>query len=80
MSTSDEARCPFNHGAHGARATTGARSNRDWWPEQLNLAILHQHSPASSPMDAGFDYAAAFKKLDFAALKAPVPTARRSHR
>jgi catalase-peroxidase len=40
-----------------------------WWPNQLNLSILHQHSPASNPMDANFDYAAAFKGLDFAALK-----------
>ena len=64
----NEAKCPFS-GAHGARATVGAQSNRDWWPKQLNLNILHQHAPASSPMDPGFDYAAAFSKLDLAALK-----------
>ncbi|MCA0185051.1 MAG: catalase/peroxidase HPI [Proteobacteria bacterium] len=63
---SNEAKCPFSG---GARVTQGARSNRDWWPKQLNLSILHQHAPASSPMDAGFDYAEAFKKLDYAALK-----------
>ena len=63
---SNEGKCPFSG---GARATHGARSNRDWWPKQLNLSILHQHAPASSPMDAGFDYAEAFKKLDFTALK-----------
>ncbi len=63
---SNEAKCPFSG---GARATQGARSNRDWWPKQLNLSILHQHAPASNPMDAGFDYAEAFKKLDYAALK-----------
>ncbi len=62
-----ESKCPFHAG--GARATHGVQSNADWWPNQLNLAILHQHQPVSNPMDAGFDYAEAFKKLDFAALK-----------
>jgi len=56
---------------HGAprNAIFGGRSNRDWWPNQLNLRILHQHSAKSNPMDPGFDYAEAFKKLDLAALK-----------
>ncbi len=63
-----EAKCPF-HAAGGARAVQGAQSNADWWPNQLNLAILHQHSPASNPMDPDFDYAEAFKKLDYQALK-----------
>ncbi|WP_170481325.1 catalase/peroxidase HPI [Ruegeria arenilitoris] len=54
--------CPVMHGA-------GTRSNRDWWPNQLNLSILHQHSPASNPMGEGFDYAEEFKKLDYQALK-----------
>ncbi|CUK14298.1 Catalase-peroxidase [Ruegeria denitrificans] len=54
--------CPVMHGA-------GTRSNRDWWPNQLNLSILHQHAPASNPMDAQFDYAEEFKKLDLKALK-----------
>ena len=68
MSTSStsEAKCPV---MHGARTTHGTQSNRDWWPNQLNLGILHQHAPASNPMDPGFDYAEAFKQLDFAALK-----------
>jgi catalase-peroxidase len=44
-------------------------SNRDWWPNQLNLRILHQNAPMSNPMGEGFDYADAFKKLDYAALK-----------
>ncbi|MBP7515125.1 MAG: catalase-peroxidase, partial [Flavobacteriales bacterium] len=44
--------------------------NRDWWPNQLNLGILHQHTPASNPLGPDFDYAEAFKKLDFKALKA----------
>jgi catalase-peroxidase len=47
----------------------GAPSVAQWWPKQLNLAILHQHQPVSNPMDPDFDYAEAFKKLDFAALK-----------
>jgi catalase-peroxidase len=53
--------CPVMHG--------GARSLRDWWPNQLDLQVLHQHSALSDPMDAGFDYAGEFKSLDFAALK-----------
>ncbi|MFO0010187.1 MAG: catalase/peroxidase HPI [Betaproteobacteria bacterium] len=70
MSAADSvSKCPF-HAAGGARAQQGAQSNADWWPNQLNLAILHQHQPVSSPMDAGFDYAEAFRKLDYAALKA----------
>ena len=64
--SSNAGQCPV---MHGARATQGAQSNADWWPNQLNLGILHQHAPASSPMDADFDYAEAFKKLDFAGLK-----------
>jgi len=68
MSNPSEAKCPF-HAAAGARATQGAQSNADWWPNQLNLGILHQHAPASNPMDPDFDYAEAFKKIDFAGLK-----------
>ncbi len=63
-----EAQCPF-HAAGGARATHGAQSNADWWPNQLNLSILHQHQPVSNPMDPDFNYAEAFKKLDYKALK-----------
>jgi catalase-peroxidase len=65
---STETQCPF-HAAAGARARQGAQSNADWWPNQLNLGILHQHAPASNPMDPDFDYAKAFQQLDFAALK-----------
>jgi len=63
-----ETQCPF-HTLHGARTTAGAQSNRDWWPNQLNLKILHQHSAKSDPMGAGFDYAEEFRKLDLAAVK-----------
>ncbi|WP_127997944.1 catalase/peroxidase HPI [Piscinibacter defluvii] len=64
---SNEAKCPFPHAAP-SNAKAGGRSNRDWWPEQLNLAILHQHSPKSDPMGAGFDYAKEFKTLDLDAV------------
>ncbi|KWI77485.1 catalase/peroxidase HPI [Burkholderia ubonensis] len=60
---STESKCPFHQTA------AGGTSNKDWWPEQLNLDILHRHASVSDPMDADFDYAEAFKKLDFAALK-----------
>ncbi|WP_343583186.1 catalase/peroxidase HPI [Herbaspirillum sp.] len=60
---SNEAKCPFNH------AAGSGTSNRDWWPNQLRLDLLAQHSSKSNPMDAGFDYAEAFKSLDLAALK-----------
>ncbi|SFL00277.1 catalase/peroxidase HPI [Lysobacter sp. cf310] len=60
---SNEAKCPFNHTAGGGT------SNRDWWPHQVSLKVLHQQTPASDPMDPDFDYAKAFKTLDLAALK-----------
>ncbi|MBN2885521.1 MAG: catalase/peroxidase HPI [Chromatiaceae bacterium] len=63
-----ESKCPFA-GAHGAAATVGVQSNQDWWPNKLNLRILHQHSAKSSPMDPDFNYAEAFKSLDLAAVK-----------
>jgi catalase-peroxidase len=62
-------KCPVAHGVR-PNATFAGRSNRDWWPNQLNLGILHQHSALSNPMDRAFDYAEAFKALDLAALKA----------
>ncbi|MFA3918231.1 catalase/peroxidase HPI [Ruegeria hyattellae] len=58
-------KCPVMH----AHTTFASRSNSDWWPNQLNLRILHQHSSLSDPMGAGFDYADEFKKLDLKALK-----------
>src|SRR6267143_1114480 len=61
---STESKCPFNH----AVSTTGT-SNRDWWPKQLKVELLHQHSSKSDPMGENFDYAKEFKSLDFAALK-----------
>ncbi len=61
-------KCPVNHGA-SRHATHGVRSNRDWWPNQLNLSILHQHSAMSNPMASTFNYAKEFQKLDLKALK-----------
>ncbi len=55
------AKCPVAH-------RTAARSNRDWWPNRLNLQILHQHSPLSNPMGEAFDYAKEFKSLDLSAV------------
>ena len=60
--------CPVMHGVR-PNATLGGRSNRDWWPNQLNISILHQHSSLSDPMGKGFDYAAEFKTLDLEALR-----------
>ena len=60
--------CPVNHSAM-KQTTSGARTNRDWWPNQLNLKILHQHSALSNPMGESFDYSKEFKKLDLDALK-----------
>src|ERR1700745_1990710 len=58
-----EAKCPFHHD------TTSGTTNQDWWPNQLKLELLHQHSSGSNPMGDDFDYAKEFKSLDFAALK-----------
>ena len=66
---STESKCPYA-GVPMGNVTAGGRSNRDWWPEQLNLAILHQHSSKSDPMGAGFDYAKAFQALDLDAVVA----------
>ena len=66
--TGTAGKCPVVHGAP-KHATFGGRSNRDWWPNQLNLKILHQHSTLSNPMAKDFSYAKEFKKLDLAALK-----------
>ena len=59
--TATEAKCPFNHGA-------SVPTNRDWWPNQVNVQILHQHSPKSDPMGKKFNYAEEFKKLDLNAV------------
>ncbi|MDF1638431.1 catalase/peroxidase HPI [Alcanivorax jadensis] len=58
-----ESKCPINH------AAGGGTTNQDWWPNQLRLDLLNQHSAKSNPMDEGFDYAKAFNSLDLAAVK-----------
>ncbi|HTL10227.1 MAG TPA: catalase/peroxidase HPI [Chitinophagaceae bacterium] len=67
-SPSAAAKCPFLNGALKQSAGSGTR-NRDWWPNQLKLNILRQHSSLSNPMDEGFNYAEEFKSLDLAAVK-----------
>ena len=64
----DDAKCPVMHGALTKNQGTGT-SNKEWWPNQLNLSILHQHDKKSNPNDADFDYREAFKGLDYKALK-----------
>ncbi|MCF6130160.1 catalase/peroxidase HPI [Flavobacterium sp. AS60] len=63
-----QGKCPFNHGASKETAGSGTR-NSDWWPNQLKLNVLRQHSSLSNPMDDGFNYKEAFNSLDFEALK-----------
>jgi catalase-peroxidase len=65
---STEAKCPFA-AQHGARTTPAMQSNQNWWPNQLNLGILHQHGEKSNPLGKDFNYAEEFRKLDLAALK-----------
>jgi catalase-peroxidase len=64
---SSESKCPFSGGMLN-HTTAGAKGNRDWWPNQLNLAILHQHSSLSNPMGEDFNYAEEFKSLDLDAV------------
>ncbi len=69
MSESSQGKCPVMHGAHKQTAT-GTIANRHWWPELLNLGILHQNAPASNPMGEEFDYTQAFQSLDLDAVVA----------
>ncbi len=64
----ENGKCPVSHGAN-SQHSLGSMSNNQWWPDQLNLSILHQHDTKSDPMEEGFDYREEFKKLDFHALK-----------
>jgi len=66
MSKDSESKCPV---LGGSQHTLGSRSNQHWWPNQLNLNILHQHDKKSNPMGEDFDYREEFKKLDYVALK-----------
>ena len=64
-----ELKCPFS-GQVGAVTPAGGTTNDHWWPDQIKVGLLHQHHPASNPLGADFDYAKAFARLDYAALKA----------
>ena len=64
----DDSKCPVT-GGENRQVSGRGRSNQDWWPNQLNLKVLHQHSPLSNPMGTEFNYAEEFKKLDLAAVK-----------
>ncbi|MBA5792611.1 catalase/peroxidase HPI [Flavobacterium sp. xlx-214] len=66
----DISKCPFHNGTMNNPIAGGGTQNKDWWPNQLNLSILKQHSEKSNPMGADFNYAEAFKTLDLEALKA----------
>ena len=68
MNNDTEGKCPVMHGSLSSNSSTGT-SNKDWWPNQLNLNILHQHDVKSDPMDPDFNYEEEFKKLDFKSLK-----------
>ena len=65
----DISKCPFHNGSMKKGAAGSGPANRDWWPNQIKLHILRQHSERSNPMDPDFNYAEAFKKLDLAAVK-----------
>jgi catalase-peroxidase len=69
-----EGKCPVVHGAtttsNSSNTSTGRRVNRDWWPNALDLSILHQNAPASCPMEADFDYREAVRTLDVESLRA----------
>ncbi|MEI7185971.1 catalase/peroxidase HPI [Dickeya dianthicola] len=64
-----ESKCPFHHQGTPVTASGSGTDNRDWWPNQLNLKILHQHTSQSDPLDKGFNYAEAFNSLDLDAIK-----------
>jgi catalase-peroxidase len=70
----DAGKCPFPHGGTLKQTAGGGARNRDWWPNQLKLNILRQHSSLSNPMGEKFNYTEEFKKLDLAALKKDLTT------
>ena len=68
-----ESKCPVSHGASDQH-TNRAQTNKEWWPDQVNLSILHQHDAKTNPMDSDFDYKKEFKDLDYDALKSDLNT------
>ena len=69
MDGNDIGKCPVMHASANPQATHKGRTNREWWPNALNLKILSQHSAKVDPMGEAFNYAEEFKKLDLVALK-----------
>ena len=69
MSNDNQGKCPVMHGAATTNSSESSTSVRDWWPNNLNLNILHQHDEKSNPMENDFDYKEEFKKIDYDALK-----------
>ena len=69
MSNETQGKCPVMHGAAATNSSENSTSVRDWWPNNLNLNILHQHDSKSDPLEDGFDYVEEFSKLDYDALK-----------
>ena len=67
---SDDNKCPVMHGDHATQNAMGATANQHWWPNQLNLGILHQGAPASNPLGADFNYSEEFASIDYDGLKA----------
>jgi catalase-peroxidase len=68
MDGNNAGKCPVMHGAVTTNSSSGT-SNREWWPNQLNIGILHQHDQKSNPMGANFNYREEFKSIDYKALK-----------
>jgi catalase-peroxidase len=69
MNNDNQGKCPVMHGAATTNSSESSTSVRDWWPNNLNLNILHQHDKKSNPMENDFDYKEEFKKIDYKALK-----------
>ena len=67
--TGDISKCPFHHGTIPTHSSSGDPKSNNWWPNQLRLNILRQHSSLSNPMDKDFNYAKEFKSLNIDALK-----------
>jgi catalase-peroxidase len=74
----DIAKCPFHNGSMAAAAGKGMQ-NQDWWPNQLKLNILRQHSTLSNPLEEGFDYAKEFESLNLAEVKADIEKVLRAN-
>jgi len=69
-----EGKCPVIHGTSRISVSGRGNRNRDWWPDHLNLGLLHQHNPTGNPLGPDFNYTEAFQKLDYAALKKDLNT------